>query len=229
MAFGGYVQDSGHSGYNPGTSVNRSLIGVTAGNILVMSVSFQAPGDGTWTFSDGVNTWNTGPKVAANGFQVIGYALNVASGNVTVTASTTGSSAQIDAILVEYSGTTTAVFDSQNTNNGSGAGTTTSIALTTAQNNELVVVGGNDGNPTTFDAPMSTRGNPTNPGFTNTADNVYATAGAQNITGTRTSGSGWGLVVLSFAAASPSPAKGNSSNILWQGQHVNSMQNSGEY
>ena len=85
---------------------------LTAGN-AVIAYAVGISGSGTnVTFSDGVNTWATAKVVLplGGGFQCIavGYALNVAGGSTTVTATWNASAHHMGVILVEVSGAKTA-------------------------------------------------------------------------------------------------------------------------
>ncbi len=205
MAFGAFVQSSGWAGFNSGTSINRSLTGVTAGDILFFAVPYGSTQVGTWTVSDSVNNWHIAQNDTSGfGYGLVAYALNVASGSVTVTASVSGSSggggANLNANLLEYSATSTAIVDTSIDSNGASYPPGTLPSITTAQANELVCVLGADGSTMAIGSPFTVR-NSTN--YVNAADDVLSTSISQSISLTGASGNAWSVMAIAFAASSP--------------------------
>jgi hypothetical protein len=181
MSFGDFVQSSGWSGFSSGTSINRSLTGVTAHNILVFIVTYGSAGTGVWTISDGTNAWKIAVVSQTNGQQLIAYLLDAPAGNYTVTGSTSGSASNLDAILLEYSASAAAVFDCgafgcQNSAISS-PGVSGSIWLSSA--GELVIAGISDGSGSSVGSPFTQRGNDS---YTAVGDHVESTAGRKDYT-----------------------------------------------
>lgn len=83
---------------------------VTAGSLLVAAV--QVNGNKTPTFSDGVNTWQTGILSAYSGALdvriAIGYAMNASAGATTVRATFEDDTKNRSIIIAEYAGVATA-------------------------------------------------------------------------------------------------------------------------
>lgn len=123
------------------TQILATLNGTTAGNLLIIAGCCTTSGAASISFSDGTNTYNNvAATVQGNSCSGrIGYAMNIAGGNVTVTVSSTVSGTQ-RAIFQEWANVVTAgALDQNAQQTGTGLTPTTPNSGTLQQSGELVV------------------------------------------------------------------------------------------
>lgn len=126
------------------TSVAATLNGVTAGNLIVVFVSWGA-NDRTPTVSDGTSSLTAGTKVTSSGggfynYNQVFYLLAANSGNRTYTVTFGGAVAYPSISVEEFSASGAWTFDTQNTGNGNSS-SLLSGNITTATANEVILSG----------------------------------------------------------------------------------------
>lgn len=152
MAGPAFVQ--ANSGSSSTSSVSVTLTGVTAGNMLVAYAAVDgatAPssgnvtGGGTWTQVDTQTNSDTGNGVGSAGMWVCPSATG---GSTTVTFS--GSHIAVALAIAEYTPAGSTTLDTNNQNSSTSGTTTINPGnVTTTNANDVIVVGGNNGNVTT--------------------------------------------------------------------------------
>lgn len=144
-----FVQKTAKFSSASGSSVAAAALTVTAGNMLVVTVTtWNNSGSHTVTVADDKgNTWNSAVSVEDSSGTgdaskaTIYYAMNCAAGSTTVTVSSSLGSTAFEGNVSEFSGllTASALDVTANSPHNSGGTSCTPTTGTTAQADELVV------------------------------------------------------------------------------------------
>ena len=136
-----HVQGNSNSGGENESSIAVSLTGITAGNLLVVWLTWGTA-DGAPTLSDGTSSFTAGTKVSiSGGYGQFFYRLSANGGNKTITA-TFSPNVDYPEITVSEIAASSGIwaFDAQNTGTGTSASPASGVINTSGT--EEVVFGG---------------------------------------------------------------------------------------
>ncbi len=146
-----FVQKSANAAATSSSPITLSLPSTGAGHTIVVFVYVRASGGGSFSVSDGVNTYAAASGICQNGSNTeeAFYVLSGAGGNLTVSVSYSGGVNSLYGNAREYSSTTSASYIGRSCTASPGSTTTpTSDAVNANGTNNLLIGGMIDWNAT---------------------------------------------------------------------------------